>query len=306
MLTDCKHAELYVSDLTDSLRAVPTFACDELSLIKCSEKDAITLGNIVASRGDFFKIIGRENKKGKFRFTAGQMSLAIDASLMMSFAHRYIGKTAEVIIPECAGNADINSPKNGLFTINPTNSPFNAGEKLIITAAAYGIAHGISCEDVSVSCQIKLPTEFGAEKNVSLLLGIYRAEIELCIMSRGDFIRISDAFSSCDVLAVTTAGKNRQPKEAQGGLFVISPSSDDYESIRRCFDYILKFRASGHTSAVYEIWCGSEAAEAFPFAKEELRKAGKGFAVAADCIPNPAEGVSVTLLTDRIPSEATE
>lgn len=307
VLTDCKHAELYVSDLTDSLRTLPTFGGGGLSVALCSENDAAFVGNIAASRGAFFKIIGRKNKKGKFRFTAGQTSLAIDADLMAGLSHRRINSVTDVVISESAECAGVSSPQSGVFVADPTKSPFAAGEKLIIAAAAHAVACGIRPEDALISCKIALPTEFGAENTVSLLLGIYRAEIELCVMSRGDSVRISDAVTSCSALAAVTAGSGAA-KKAHGGLFIISPTQNGYgyEGIRRCLDYILKFRASGHTSAIYEISCPDEAINAFPFARDEIIHAGSGFAVAADCIPMPAEGVSVACIKDKIPSDLTE
>lgn len=293
VLDDCEHAELFISEDPRDLRLLPSYGAGGY-IIKCGKNEAGALEALAADLSVPFSVIAAERKSGRLRFRSARTAFTIDGDFLRALGVRNTS-LVRVCAPKRSDKAPIirRTAGNGVTLFSTGDISFDAGEAVLLRAAADAVASCTlrSVRDAFLSCRISLPVSVSCDDALSLVLGLYRAETELCIRTQCDAFTVSDAMGEPKISVAVLGGSEPLPSESGERGFVISAAKNDdhtadgrseyYANIRRLFDYILKFKNSGHVKSLRAL-CGDS------------------FYVCCDCVPSEASGIRIS------PSEGAE
>ena len=271
ILSDADHAEIYVPY---SLPTAASFGKDDLLLL-CKEKHTKELCNKISSFGLRYRLAGKKNKKGNLIFSGYNSPIKLHPSLIRSLTQIRRNELVKANIsnelangdPDCSfemltlhqWNTDSepivghNGNRNDISITsvksNITPSPYQSGIAQIICAAASAIAAGSSAENIKLTNVIRFPASSDPSILLAHLLGIYRAEIELCTSERESRLEISEGISKPESKTIAVSPKKALAKSETGSLWLVSPELEQenicFENIRRTFSYMTELEAKG-------------------------------------------------------------
>ncbi|MEE0968232.1 MAG: hypothetical protein U0M06_02525 [Clostridia bacterium] len=135
---------------------------------------------------------------------------------------------------------------------DPNVSPYKSGMSQIISAATAAIASGERRDSISLSTEIKYRKSDSPSSLLAHLLGIYRAQIELCASSYNDRIKICEDIDS-PISRTCTVIKIRSANAEGKSVFIVRPECDknfpEFKNIRKTFSYVEELLQSDRTSS---------------------------------------------------------
>lgn len=302
VLSDTKNAELTVPDM---LPEMATYGKGDI-LFLCRERDEMTVVQIGMEIGLQMRRAGRKNKKGKILFKGKAVTTAIDGDFLLKFAKAKVFAPTDLNVcqdilsgdPDCKLlELSYDRAIDGLSVVcasGDMNAPYRGGISQVLCAVAGEIALGASIEDIRIKTVISCHKDTDPAKIFAHILGIYRAEIELCILSRDNELHVSDKIEKISSTSIALSRAKAKGLLGEGSLFVISPEDKNgkicFENIRKCFYYVSSLMESGHIIRACALDCeGLSGCE-----YEEKTFTPCSFLVFSDAELLECEGVSIT------------
>lgn len=258
VLSDTKSAELTVPDLLSELA---TYGKGDILLL-CREKDEMDIVHMGMEKELKMRRAGKKSTKGKILFKCKEKNTAIDANFLLKFAKAKLLSPVSLNIsdemlsgkPACKLNElsyddSINSI-SAICASSDISAPYESGISQVLCAAAGQIALGSSIEDIRLKTVVSCPKGTDPAKIFAHILGIYRAETELCISSRDNELHISDCIKKENSVSIALSKPKSKGILGEGNLFVISPEEKEgkicFANIRKTFSYVTALLYSGH------------------------------------------------------------
>lgn len=257
VLSDTKSAEL---TLPDTLPQMATYGKGDILLL-CREKDEMSIVHMGMEKNLHMRRAGKKNKKGKIVFRGQDKIIPIDGDFLLKFARSNVLTPVTVNVSEdmlskkenCTLNELVSESESSISTICSSSdmvSPYRSGIAQILSAAASQIALGTSTQDISMKTVISCSKNTDPAKIFAHILGIYRAENELCIVSRGNELHVSADTENEKSVSISLAKSCAKASFGEGKLFVISPEEKDgkicFANVRKTFSYVSSLIESGH------------------------------------------------------------
>ena len=130
------------------------------------------------------------------------------------------------------------------------SSPFESGIHQIVCAYAGAVALGASIGDIRLKSVIRYPADSDPAVLIAHILGMYRAETELCVSSADNELKWSSDLSEPVSRTVAVSDKGFAGGVGEGSLWIVSPEEKDgeicFENIRRSFAYMTALISEGH------------------------------------------------------------
>ncbi|MBQ8208513.1 MAG: hypothetical protein IJZ89_07260 [Clostridia bacterium] len=321
---DTNHAEIAVPFSIPELAA---FGEGDLLLLcpDSFEKDIVYMGNLLSLR---MRRAGRKLKKGDLIFKNPVFESVIHASFIRGITDIKPVEAVNVSIGKelIDGKADCRfemismKPRNDDFeaavshdggrddislicAASDMSSPYENGIAQVVCSAAGAIAAGASIEDIKLKNVIRYPLNSDPSLLTAHILGIYRAETELCLSARESELAILADIAKPESRSLSLAQKKATGGFGEGALWLVSPETKNdklcFENIRRTFSYMTELISGGHAIRACALdtegFSGEES-----LAGAEQSKRGKtavgSFLVLTRAELIPSEGV----LTERI------
>ena len=302
ILSDTASAEITVSF---ALPEMATYGKGDI-LILCREKDEMEIVRMGMERELLMRRAGIKNKKGKILLKASNRIYAFEGEFLRKFAFAEVLTPVNLKIFEdvlcgdvgCAlkelsyegeiGNLSVACAESDM------SAPYRSGISQVLCAAASQIALGASIEDIRLKTVVSCPRDIDPAMIFAHILGIYRAEIELCLSSHGNELHISDDFQKISSLTVAHSNTNAKGTTGGGNLFVLSPCDADgricFGNVRRTFDYVSSLIRSGHVIRA----CALDPNGLKDSSDENNTLAAGSFLILTDAELCACDGVSVT------------
>ena len=258
VLSDTRSAELTVPDM---LPEMATYGRGDILLL-CREKDEMAIVHMGMERELKMRRAGKKRKKGKILFKCKEKTTAIDANFLLKFAKANVLSPVSLNIsdevlsgkPSCKLNElSCDGYVNSLSAIcasSDMSAPYRSGISQVLCAAAGQIALGSSIEDIRLKTVVFCPKDTAAAKIFAHILGIYRAEAELCLSSHQNELHVSDDIRRENSFSIALAKTRSEGTFGEGSLFVISPEEKDgkicFANVRKAFSYVTALLESGH------------------------------------------------------------
>lgn len=271
VIGECDNAEINVPSSLPSLAA---FGEGDLLILCCAEleQNIVSVGN---AHGLRMRRAGRKLKKGGIIFKSPMFGFSVGADFLRSITDRSMFVT---ICPElgddllegkakCRFEMITRKPRNGDFEESHSHeggredvsvmsvcgdmtSPFESGIAQAVISAAGAVALGASPRKIRQKNIIRYPAQADPSALVAHILGIYRAETELCLLSRDNVLKVTFDVEKAESRSISVAAKRQTGGFGEGSLWIVSPEEKGgkicFENIRRIFIYMKDLIASGH------------------------------------------------------------
>ncbi len=258
IISDGIHCEIAVPFFLPSLA---DFGDGDL-LILCNEKDENKVAHIGVQMGLRMRRAGRKLKKGNVKFTAPNLTYELRGDFLRRLTTCEITEAVNVNIknekdglPKCLletverhCDGDNNAP--AIFSAKSEFcAPYTEGIAQVVAAAASAIATGSPISHIKLKSIVNYQISEDYSPLVANILGICRAETELCLLSHKAELNIkAGALAESRTFAI---GKKSNQTPVNGGeLWIVSPDHASkkicFESIRRTFAYMTELISSGY------------------------------------------------------------
>lgn len=237
-------------------------------LMTVRRDSAKELINISSEYGIDAKLCGTVNDNDRLVFNHHEL-LDISASFIRNNAcisAKAEAKLGAVQRPETSELAVSNMSAGGIFreramldgslvtALSIGGSSFDTGLNAAIEAVTRLVSAGAEYESIKISVEAVLPkpdTDAAAGDAVSMLMGLYRARAELCLMSQGSSCR----FGEQPYCGITAAALVQSPlcetsHTHRGRLYLLSPRVNadglpSFGDLRRMFGYVHSLKLEG-------------------------------------------------------------
>lgn len=233
-----------------SLREFATFGKGKL-LVFCPEKHAQELVLSAASLGLLVMKVGKAQKKGGLELISAESGkvTTLKTELIKNLLNFERSEAVNVIlkaeddIPAAQlENVQINeNPFDGLSlsaaSSDSPDAPYHSGIAQVISAVSGEIAKGADTDEIVIK---NIVSAGGYDNVLSHMLGLYRAQLELCVRD----IRSSLSTDAADLSSVTFAfsgAKRREPDISKSAWLVIPEDEDSgisFKNIRKTFAFM--------------------------------------------------------------------
>ncbi len=304
VLSDTKSAEITVPGM---LSEIATYGCGDILLL-CRKKDEMNMVSCGMERGLQMRRAGIKNKKGKFLFKSKAMTTAVEGDFLMNFAQAKVFSPVKLKVGEEELSGNVNCKLMELSyeksfeslsivcASSDMSAPYRSGISQVLCAVAGEIALGASIEDIKIKTVISCPKNTDPSQIFSHILGIYRAEIELCLSSRDNELHVSDDVEKRRSVSVALGGAKAKGTFGEGRLFAVSPEENDGEicfaNVRKTFSYVSALIESGHVIRA----CALDSEGLTDSAEEKKTFAAGSFLILTDAELSGCGGVSVSLV----------
>ncbi len=302
VLSDTEGAELTVPDM---LAEMATYGKGDILLL-CRERDEMAIVHIGMEMSLKMRRAGRKNKKGKIILRSKTLTTAIDGAFLLKFTKAKALSPVQLNVSEDVLSGAFHCHLNELSyegsidslsaicASSDMSAPYRSGISQVICAAAGAIALGASIEDIRLKTVTFCPKDTDPAKIFAHILGIYRAETELCLSSLRNELHVSNTIEKASSVSIALSNQRVKGSFGEGNLFVISPEEKDgkicFESIRRTFSYASSLLESGHAMRV----CPLDS-DGLSYCADEKKTFSEGsFLVLTNANLLGCEGVSVT------------
>lgn len=261
ILGETDHAEITVPF---SLPHLATFGEGDL-LILCheeNEQEIVYAGNGLGLR---MRRAGKKLKKGCVSFKNPAFEYSLNQIILKNATDAQKADSVKICIPDelinkpghceliskekVAAEIDIDS----VSTVSSSSfvSPYKDGIAQVICAAAGSIAEGTPSDEIKMTHLIDCPLNTDPAALIAHIMGIYRAEAELCIYSSDNKIRIASSNEKSVSCSISVSPQSAKGGFGEGSLWLVSPQNQNnepcFENIRKTFSYMTELIASGHT-----------------------------------------------------------
>lgn len=231
-------------------------------LLLCNEKDESMVAYIGTQMGLRMRRAGRKLKKGNLRFITPSFTYELSGDFLRRLTAMKITeavnvnvKNEESLLPECVLEkveklTEDEIGGHSLFSAKSEfRSPYIDGIAQVVASAASAVAAGSPISHIKLKSIVNYPISEDYSPLVANILGICRAETELCLFSHKAELNI-EANISADSRTLAIGKKTDQIPVDTGELWIVSPDHASkricFESIRRTFAYMTALLSSGN------------------------------------------------------------